>query len=225
MAKKSSPTRAPRDLRAAIREQLDLGNFEWIPESPDCSMSSYDDGYYCLIRLPDGWVLGLRLLPRRGVFEVMEAIFLAVDEDGTGGLTTGLFRDVPFGEIVRNARAKAADLHEFVGDEAAARAADFMGQWRTSARGSQRKRSDVAYAALAARYAELVRAGDRSPAATLAVELGVSAITVSQRVREARERKLLTHTPPGTAGGELTEKAISVLTNPVFNALADETEA
>jgi hypothetical protein len=85
-------------------------------------------------------------------------------------------------------------------------------------------RDDVAYAALAARYVELVQAGDRAPAATLAHQLGMSSVTVSQRIREARQRALLTHTDPGTAGGQLTEKALSVLNLPVLNALMDEQE-
>jgi hypothetical protein len=214
----------PKNLREHMREQLDLGNYEWMAATPEASVGAYGDGFYSLTRLDDGWILGLRLVLQRGVYEVVEAIFMAVEEDGTGGLTTGNFREVPLGEIIKNARYQAASIRNVVGGEAAHRVDQWLAPWKVPARGSRVKRDDVAYAALAAKYVELVGEGDRSPAATLGRTLGMSAVTISQRVREARERGLLTNTATGTAGGELTEKALSVLTNPVLNALVDDRE-
>lgn len=88
-----------------------------------------------------------------------------------------------------------------------------LNAWRASTRGSRSRRSDLAYAALAARYAELVANGEHKPTQIIADELGLSPTTVSQRVREARREplSLLTETKHGAAGGNLTSKARNIL--------------
>lgn len=85
--------------------------------------------------------------------------------------------------------------------------------WRTSARGAGSRRPDVAYAALAARYVQLVSGGERHPAKALGAELGLSPVTVSQRIRECRNAplELLTEATHGAAGGMLTDKAKRIL--------------
>lgn len=85
--------------------------------------------------------------------------------------------------------------------------------WRTSARGAVARRSEVAYAALAARYVELVERGERHPGKVLGESLGMSPVTLAQRVREARSEPLglLTPATQGRAGGFLTDKAKRLL--------------
>jgi hypothetical protein len=218
--KKEGAEVAKRSLRSTMHELMEAGQYETTVLAPDARvMGPYKDGFYALSRLPEGWFLGLRLLPQGEPFPVVESILLLVDRDQATGLTTGILRDVPLGEIMKNARRDASAVRRVISDEAAARVDEWLAPWRTGARGSRTKRPNVAYAALAARYVELVRQGERAPAATLARQLGVSAVTISQRIREARELGLLTRTTAGTAGGELKPKALSLLANPVFEAM------
>lgn len=214
--------REPRSLSEAMGRLRVEGHAPYTVLAPGVRvMGPYKDGFYAVSRLPEGWLLGLRLLPEGDVFPVVETTFLAMDDHEADGLTTGVLRDVPLGEIIKKARFDAAAVRRVVSDEAAARVEEWLASWRVGARGSRAKRPNLAYAALAARYVELVREGERAPAAILARQLGMSAVTVSQRVREARERGLLTRTAAGTAGGELTPKALGLLATPVFDAMSD----
>ena len=88
-----------------------------------------------------------------------------------------------------------------------------LAPWRTNARGSVTRRSEVAYAALAARYVELVNSGERHPGKALGQQLDMSPVTVAQRIREARgvPLGLLSPAVHGTAGGVLTDKAKALL--------------
>lgn len=88
-----------------------------------------------------------------------------------------------------------------------------LAPWRSNTRGTGTRRSEVAYAALAARYVEMVNGGERHPAKRLAADLGMAPVTVSQRIRECRAAplELLTESTHGAAGGMLTEKAKQLL--------------
>lgn len=83
-------------------------------------------------------------------------------------------------------------------------------------RPGRRRREDLFYARVALDYVSAMEAAPRSPVRWLAAsaqEAGahVTDDEIRARVRRARERKLLTPAPPGLPGGELTEKARTVL--------------
>jgi hypothetical protein len=75
----------------------------------------------------------------------------------------------------------------------------------------KKKHTDRWYAELAAEYVDACRAG--LPAnRTVAERRGLSVHTVRNYVNEARRvKKLLTATPEGKQGGDLTEKALALL--------------
>ncbi len=82
----------------------------------------------------------------------------------------------------------------------------------------RRGRDDLYYARIAGLYVARLAAGSRRPVADLADEWGAmrgrrdtAGSRISQAVHEARRRGLLTESPPGRAGGELTEKAKTIL--------------
>lgn len=198
-------------LSRRLYEAVQDGDAErTTPLAPGLLTSAKADGFHVVTRLEGGWLLGLRLVRRAGRHEVVEAQFLSFQAEGAG-LSTGFLRTVPLGQIIDAARAHAAEVAEVISGEAAARLFELLEPWRRDARTSDVTRDETSYAALVARYVELVSRGDRKPADTIGKELGMSAVTVSQRVREARQRGLLTDAPPGKPGGDLTELAYHLL--------------
>lgn len=85
------------------------------------------------------------------------------------------------------------------------RTAELFNAWKVKAR----KRGPAEYAALAARYVQEIDKGNTAPVETLANELGLSPVTVAQRIREARSKKLLTDPAVGSTGGRLTPLALA----------------
>lgn len=72
-------------------------------------------------------------------------------------------------------------------------------------------RPDAFYAALSASYVERLAAESRAPIRDLADAAGLSSSQVRNLLYEARRRELLSTSPKGRAGGELTEKAKRLL--------------
>jgi hypothetical protein len=72
-----------------------------------------------------------------------------------------------------------------------------------------RGRPDVEYAHMAALYVELL--GSPAPLKELAAKSIYSSSQIRSFLSEARRRKLLTRSPRGVAGGELTAKAVALL--------------
>ncbi len=159
---------------------------------------------------------------RDGRLEVTEFYVSPVPQEGAvaaevapvGGLTASVMRQVSWGGLISSAKALAAmKLALSAGDRRYLD--DALEAWRRSgppkSRPARLEMSDLEYASLAARYAELLAEGFAHPTAILADELGYQPGTVNQRVREARKRGLLTAAPAGRAGGELTDKARGLL--------------
>jgi hypothetical protein len=84
------------------------------------------------------------------------------------------------------------------------RNADFIEARFKSWRDKGAPRTSVEYAALAAKYADEVRAGNSRATATLAERVGMSPAVMAQRIKEARRRLLLTRGEQGRASGVLT---------------------
>lgn len=76
-------------------------------------------------------------------------------------------------------------------------------------RPGRRGRGDHEYAALAALYVEALAQGHGVP--WLANEMHLSTSAVRNQLYEARRRRLLSEAPKGRSGGELTDRALTVL--------------
>jgi len=86
----------------------------------------------------------------------------------------------------------------------------------TPHRPGRQGRSDLFYARIAEAYVALCDAGNRAPIRDLAARLRekeewYSDESVRQLVNKARNRGLLTESPPGRSGGQLTQKARDLL--------------
>lgn len=76
-------------------------------------------------------------------------------------------------------------------------------------------KTNVEYAALAAKYAEQIRAGNARATATLAELVNMSPSVMAQRIKEARRRALLTPGEQGRASGALTPLGV-LYADPTF---------
>jgi hypothetical protein len=91
-------------------------------------------------------------------------------------------------------------------------------QWQKELRwlrrhvGGRQRIPDGHYAAIAQRYVEVIRNGERHPVKRVAEELRWNTPRVRDAIHHARRRGLLTCSPKqGVMGGHLTEKAIALL--------------
>lgn len=166
----------------------------------------------------DWWVLAHVVL-RDGSLDIVElSIHPGGRPDGefwdyapAGGLPARLLSRTPWATLLKAIRQVAAS--RMMADVAIP--PEEARQWRESVRPKKREpRSDwdeARYAALAREYAKLVGLGESKPTKVLGNNLGYSATTINQRVREARDLGLLTSSSPGRAGGSLTKKAKAIL--------------
>lgn len=208
-----------------------------LPLAPSTVSTVSPDGEHAFVRtrLREGnWLVSFRLrADRSGHQRVVEVVVLAGDEAGTSGLTRAALTDHTLLGLLDIAVDDAEHHRHAYSDNAEAVVTALLEQWRGDARRTGARRDRLAYAALAARYAGLVRDGDRKPAATLGRYLGRSPVTISQRIREAREMGLLSRVPAGIAGGRITTEALQLLTDaassenaggPAHRSTTDNTE-
>lgn len=87
--------------------------------------------------------------------------------------------------------------------------------WRDKAS----RKTNVEYAALAAKYAEQIREGNPRATATLAELVDMSPSVMAQRIKEARRRALLTPGTQGKASGALTPLAV-LYADPTFPGIS-----
>ena len=73
--------------------------------------------------------------------------------------------------------------------------------------------SDRFYAELAAEYVDLCRAGIDKPVVAMAKSRNDTEVYIRDAIHVARKRELLTPSPPGKAGGQLTDKGTAALGN------------
>jgi hypothetical protein len=156
-----------------------------------------------------GWRMGFRL-QRPGAhssWRVVEVTLLT--PDGVQDFGAASIRHLPLGHYLAKARG-AATAAAPPSRPRLAQPSDVDLLSAFARRGPKR---DLDYALLALRYTELVRAGDRRPAETIAGEAGHGSAAVwTNRLAEARNKRgLLTPVKRGETGGELTPRALSLL--------------
>jgi hypothetical protein len=131
-------------------------------------------------------------------------------------LTAQDIRSIPFGvlsRIAHEALVEAAHRQhrwtEDLGLDPVSRTVLLRDLERTFEEGG--RTGDLTYARLADQYLRFVDAGSKRPVAALAEYLEITSQTVSERLRTARNRGILTSSGSGQAGGSLTEKGLQLL--------------
>ncbi|GAA4361974.1 hypothetical protein [Angustibacter luteus] len=209
MTNGASETR--QSLGARLRSQLGSQPLAALPAAPQAQTHVEDDRITTMCRLGEDWIIGIEFVrDELDLDRPVELTILAARSDSDVALTTSVLRAIPLGQLIDAARAVSRDASVLYDAYEAAIAEELI-VWTQDARRTGAKRSGLAYAALAARYADLVARGDRKPAETLGAELDMSPVTVSQRIREARQSGLLTPAVPGRASGRLTREAVRLL--------------
>lgn len=122
------------------------------------------------------------------------------------GLTTGIVRSIRLGPLYTRARNTVTLPTGVGGARGLAELDDFGRVTRPGRRG----RDDVFYARWAELYVEELAKGS-NPLPGLAATEHLSESTIRSFLHEARRRELLTKSPPGRAGGSLTDKATNIL--------------
>ncbi len=138
-------------------------------------------------------------------------------EAPSGGLETHMLRGVlPIGhlrkylpKVLRETQAKSGSYFT----DALAQRGFPASDLQRGKRMGRVVRDDRWYAELAARYVVMSRRKPASPIPVLANSLHLATSTVSDALGEARRRGLLTPPPPGRPGGQLTDKALAILTS------------
>lgn len=161
-----------------------------------------------------GWIVELTLDSAGTV----KAFTLRPEHDlPAGGVTARLLRRVPLGELERSMRRR---LHAVLTTSEAHVAneprSQFMHDYLDALvnvieRPGRRGRDDLQYARIAAMYVQILDSGSSRPNAEAAAALHFSPSQFSQLIYRARQRGLLSPSPPGRAGGALTKKAIRLL--------------
>jgi len=153
------------------------------------------DGYPDWRVLPEVVATDAGLLVRRLVVE-------PVGENlPQGGMTTRMLRQVRTGDLIAALRAAARQYERYLGA-----APDLAVGTRVGRRG----RDDRYYAEWAAAYVDALARSAR-PVEDLARRHNLSPSQVRNLMHACRRRGMLTASPPGRAGGELTPRATQLL--------------
>lgn len=162
-----------------------------------------DRGILEVVSCGDGWVVGVELheigdewLVHQMLMQPLRVWISSVkglaEHDLSRAVAQAQEHAVDRGAKSREIAREMVSRREFIDSKFSA--------WRTK----QSRKTSFEYAALAAKYAEEVQAGNAKATATLADQLGLSPTVVAQRIKDARHRQLLTEGEQGRASGELT---------------------
>ncbi|WP_458107681.1 hypothetical protein M1D51_19445 [Arthrobacter sp. R3-55] len=161
----------------------------------------------------DNWAVGLRIEFTPDDWSLAEVLLLPLGR-AAGLPPLGSLELEPYVDAaVRRARDRQRAAEEQV-EKLRGNAAYVQGRfdaWRDKASA----KTNVEYAALAAKYAEQIRLGNSRATATLAKLVDMSPAVMAQRIKEARRRMLLTAGERGRASGSLTPLG-ALLTDPDF---------
>lgn len=188
---------------------LGFTDFELLEETggPFC-WAVEDDQIETVDRLEDypGWIVRARfLLGGSGLYLVRLTIEPAsfLPWPPSPILTTAVIRNVHVDRLYRTTRTWLSVRNE-VGIDVD------VSDFHLRRRPGRSRRADLFYASAAARYVELLKTSS-SPTTDLAHEMDLRPSQGRDLLHQARQRKLLTASEKGKAGGALTAKALSLL--------------
>lgn len=130
---------------------------------------------------------------------------LSIEPSGPGtppdGITARMMRQLRVGELLAALRAATQQADRYVGSSP---------ELTVNTRVGRRGRNDSYYAGWAAAYVEALARSSR-PVEDLAVRNSLSSSQVRNLIHACRRRGMLTASPPGRAGGQLTAAARRIL--------------
>lgn len=176
----------------------------------------YDDFALLICQPKNGWAVGLRIDFTSESWSVAELV--AIPSGPAMALPS--VSDDDMQSYIENAVSRARGRREAAAEHLAKLAvnADFIQARFDTWRDKKATRSNVEYAALAAKYAEQIRIGNSRATATLAELVGMAPSVMAQRIKEARRRLLLSAGERGRASGTLTPLGVLYL-DPEFPGL------
>ncbi len=175
---------------------------------------------YALLGFPaeSGWAIGVRVDFSETGWSVAEIVALPGETtQGLPDLDSPVLRSYLDKAVVRARGRRSAMMSHL---ESARANAKFIQSRFETWRDKTAPRRNVEYAALAAKYAEEIQAGNTKATATLAKQVGMSPSVMSQRIKEARRRLLLTRGEQGRASGTLTPLG-ALYTDPGFPGMRE----
>ena len=137
-----------------------------------------------------------------------------------GGLTARMVKAVKAGAFLDDATEHMREMERAWGKEVVHEEGGVLSRHGFTAGSSQSKERrgrppshrDIWYAILARDYCRIINAGNhKRPVKELAAARGYKAQSMSRLLNQAREKGMLTPTPPGRAGGQLTSLAVMLL--------------
>lgn len=173
----------------------------------------YEDFVLLVFAPKNGWSVGFRVDFTTEAWSIAEVVSMPAGKDKT--LPTFQAEETwdYLETAVRRARGRRLAMAEQLTN--LSRNADFIETKFESWRDKGAPRTNVEYAALAAKYADEIRAGNSRATATLAERVGMSPAVMAQRIKEARRRLLLTRGEQGRASGVLTSLGV-LYVDPTF---------
>ncbi|SDL39927.1 hypothetical protein SAMN04487913_10953 [Arthrobacter sp. ok362] len=203
----------PEDASPVLRKLTEDVALAWHDSQTPPQERFYED-FALLIRRPkDGWAIGLRVDFTTESWSIAEVLALPAGQVQT-------LPNVDSDEVrsyVETAVDRARGRRRVAEEQLAKLATNtaFIEQRFETWRDKTAPRTNVEYAALAAKYAEQIRLGNSRATATLAALVEMSPSVMAQRIKEARRRFLLTPGEQGRASGALTPLAV-LYTDPQF---------
>lgn len=173
----------------------------WLVESSYDADERRFDEIVCELDGYPGW----RILPEVAVTDHGLLLRRLVIEPANGmpepGITTRMLRQLRTGDLIAALRAAKRQHEQLFGD-----GPDLSVTTRVGRRG----RDELYYARWAAEYVDALARSPR-PVEDLAARHNLSASQIRNLMHACRRRGMLTASPPGRAGGDLTPRAIALL--------------
>lgn len=199
------------DANAALRKLVESA-LQLRPSA--VPQEHFGENFAFLVLAPrDGWAVGFRIDFTSESWGIAEIVSMPVGKQQR--LPSVDPRETQ--EYIEAAVERARGRSKAMADQLASlsRNSDFIEDRFESWRDKSAPRTNVEYAALAAKYADEVRAGNSRATATLAGRVGMAPAVMAQRVKEARRRLLLTKGEKGRASGVLTPLGV-LYADPAF---------
>ncbi len=168
------------------------------------------------IELSDGWIASYTIDSEDGRPVVSELRIHRKDGDQipTGGLTTRTLRTVEIHKHIAEAR-DVLRWHYELGGKRALEIMKRFGFTEAAIKGrplaKNAKARDYYYVKLALTYVNALESGSQTPTVEVAKKFRLDSTRATELIHKARKRGLLTPSPKGKAGGQLTDEAFALL--------------
>ncbi|YCH06351.1 hypothetical protein ACTAQJ_14635 [Arthrobacter sp. alpha11c] len=200
-------------LRKLVENLVILQRHNAVSLEGVAPLEKFHDDFAMLAFPITKWAVGLRVGFTTDAWSIKEILLLPLGRESGPPPLGGLELESRVDATVRRARdrqqVEAEQVKQMKGN------ASFVEGRFEAWRDKTVAKTNVEYAALAAKYAEQIRLGNSRATATLAELVDMSPAVMAQRIKEARRRFLLTPGERGKASGSLTPLG-ALLTDPDF---------